>query len=348
MKLSALKLIASFFLAALLSAPAWAANQALPGTLNYVEGQAAIGDQTLDAKSIGSVELQTGETLTTQTGKAEVLLTPGVFFRLGDNSAATMVSPSLTNTEVVLNQGQAMVEVAEIYKQNLLQVQEDGATTQLLKNGLYAFDANNGDVKVFKGEALVQDGDRQVKVKEGHELELRNTGSLKAAKFDKNSFEQSDLYRFSALRSQYLAEANVNEARLYIDGGPDWFGPGWYWDPFFTAYTWIPGGGIFYSPFGWGFYSPLWVGYAPYYAPFYGGGYPYWAAGHRYGPGYAGIHPGHPDYPRSGGPAGPGFRGPSHEASGASHFGVMGQGFHGGMASSGGFHGGGFGGGFHR
>jgi hypothetical protein len=331
MSLSGLKLIASFFLAAVLSAPAWAANPALPGTLNYVEGQANIGEQTLNNKSVGSVELQTGQTITTEAGKAEVLLTPGVFFRLGDNSAATLVSPSLTNTEMALNQGQAMVEVAEIYKQNLLQVQEDGTTTQLLKDGLYAFDANNGDVKVFKGEALVTDGDRQIKVKEGHQLELKNSAVLKTAKFNKNSFEQSDLFRFSALRSEYLAEANVNAARVYYAGGPGWFGPGWYWDPFFTAYTWIPGGGIFYSPFGWGFYSPWFVGYAPYYRPFYGG-YPYWAAAHPFYAGRPGIAPG--------------FRGPSREVASASHFGVMGEGFHGG---GGGFHGGGgFGGGFHR
>ena len=82
-----------------------------------------------------------------------------------------------------------MVEVAEIYKDNLLRVQEDGATTQLLKTGLYGFDANNGDVRVFKGEALVQDGDQNIKVKGGHELDLNNTGNLKTHKFNKSAYE---------------------------------------------------------------------------------------------------------------------------------------------------------------
>ena len=45
--------------------------------------------------------------------------------------------------------------------------------------------------------------------------------------------------------------------------------PGWFWDPYFDAYTWMPWDGIFFSPFGWGFYSP---GFA-YAAPFYGGGF---------------------------------------------------------------------------
>src|SRR5580700_8225768 len=126
MRLSGIKLIASFFLAAILSAPAWGATPALPGTLNYVEGQATIGTDTLSAKSVGSVDLQAGQTISTQTGKVEVLLTPGVFFRLGDDGAATLVSPSLTNTEVALNKGQAMVEVAELYKDNVLRVQQNG------------------------------------------------------------------------------------------------------------------------------------------------------------------------------------------------------------------------------
>jgi hypothetical protein len=323
MRLSKLNLVASFFLTAILSAPLWGATPALPGTLNYVEGQASIASETLNAKSIGSVSLELGQTLTTGSGKAEVLLTPGVFLRVADNSAATMVSPSLTNTEVALDKGQAMVEVAEIHKDNLLRVQEDGATTQLLKTGLYAFDAGSGDVRVFQGEALVQDGERQITVKGGHELDLQAGGNLKTRKFDKKSFEQSDLYRFSNLRSEYLAEANVDAARIYVTGGPGWFGPGWYWDPFFTAYTWIPGEGFLYSPFGWGFYSPGWVGYAGYYGGYYGR-YPY-----GYGRGHARAYVG----PHNSA----GFAGRTGGAPVAHSFGAMGGGFHGG---GGGFHGG--------
>jgi len=335
MRLSRLNWFTSFILAAILSAPAWGATPALPGTLNYVEGQAAVGSEALNAKSIGSVTLQSGQTLTTQTGKAEILLTPGVFFRVGDNSSATLVSPSLTNTEVSLAKGQAMVEVAEIYKDNLLRVQADGVATQLLKTGLYGFDADSGDVRVFKGEALVQDGDRNVKVKGGHELDLNNTtGKLKARKFNKSAYEESDLYRFSNLRSQYLAEANVDAAGRYIGGGPGWYGAGWYWDPFFTAYTWIPGDGMFYSPFGWGFYSPWFVPYSPfYYGRYYAYGYGYAGHARPYYGAHPGGHVGRPGY------AAPHVENGFHSAPspGASHFGVMGGGFHGEGSHSAGF-----------
>ncbi len=61
-------------------APVWASDantkSAVPGTLNYVEGQASIGDQSLNSKSIGNAELEQGQSLVTKKGKAEVLLTP--------------------------------------------------------------------------------------------------------------------------------------------------------------------------------------------------------------------------------------------------------------------------------
>lgn len=332
MRLPRLKTLSGFLLAAVLTAPAWAANTALPGTLNYIEGQATVGDQSLNAKSVGSVELLPGQTLTTGNGKAEILLTPGVFLRVGDNSEVKMVSSNLTNTEADLTKGQATVEVAEIHQYNNLRVGQNGASTQMLKDGLYAFDADHDQVRVFKGEAVVQDNDQNVKMKAGHELDLNQTVKLKATKFDEKAYQMSDLYRFSYLRSEYLAEANVDMARQYYAGGPGWYGPGWYWDPWFWSYTWIPGGGIFYSPFGWGYYSPWLVGYAPYYGYGFRGGYGY------YGRYYAGraIHSpvgrvreggAYASLPRGGersfGVAGPAFRG---------------GGFHSGGFASGGFH----------
>jgi hypothetical protein len=130
--------IGSCFLAALLSAPAWSANSdkrsAVPGTLNYVEGQTSIGNETLNSKDVGSVELGVGQSLDTGNGKAEILLTPGVFLRVGNNSSLKMDSPELTNTKLTLDRGEAMLEVDEIHSQNDIRISQPGATTRVLKN----------------------------------------------------------------------------------------------------------------------------------------------------------------------------------------------------------------------
>src|SRR5262249_9217404 len=153
---------------------------------------------------------------------------------------------------VTVEQGRAMVEVTEIHPENNLRITEDGVTTQLVKNGLYDFDAAQSQIRTFHGKAVVFDGDRQVTLEGGHQVDLNMQGSLKAQKFDKDLYEQSDLYHWSNLRSSYVAEANVDAARVYVsDGyyGPGWVGAGWYWDPWYGTYTFIPANGIFYSPF---------------------------------------------------------------------------------------------------
>src|SRR5258708_34100039 len=100
-----LKAIASLILVAALSAPAFGANPARPGSINYIEGQASIAGQPLDAKAIGSAELQAGPSLDTQIGKKEILLTPGAFFRLRDNKSVTLISPPFTHTETRVDKG---------------------------------------------------------------------------------------------------------------------------------------------------------------------------------------------------------------------------------------------------
>lgn len=362
MKLLQVQGLASLFLAAVLSVPAWGSsaspNSAVPGTVNYVEGQVYVADQPLDHNSIGNTTLEAGQSLNTEKGKAEVLLTPGVFLRAGDDTSVKMITAGLANTELRLMHGHAMVEVSEIYPQNDIRVVEDGVTTRIMKPGLYDFDMQQNQIRVFDGEAMVREreSDRQIELKAGHEMTLAANTPVKPAKFDKKDYESGDLYNWSSLRSSYLAEANVDAAHIVVadgwygpgfwgDGlwGPGWGWGGWYWDPWFSAFTFMPGAGIFYSPFGWGFYSP---GLA-YRAPFYGGHYYHtfnaanvraWGPGQHYATTRAYSHG---VYTGAGAAHGAFHSGPAMAAGGHGGFsggGHGGGGFHGG---GGGFHGGG-------
>jgi hypothetical protein len=282
-----------------------------------VEGSAAIDGRSIGARDVGSAVVDQNQVLSTSQGKAEVLLTPGVFLRLDNNSQLRMASTGLTNTSVELVRGEALVEADALFKDSHITILEHGSTTTLVKNGLYSFNADLARVATYEGEAKVQEDDRSVTVKKGHQV---NVGApLRVAKFDRN--EVDDLYHWSSVRSQYVSEANVSAARTYVVSPGLWAGPGWYWDPYFSAYSFIPGAGFLYSPFGWGFYSP----YAVYGVGFYRGGY--------YGRGFYGgrtvVAP----------PARGVFRGglgvtPLHSNA------FAGSGFRGGF-SGGGFHGGG-------
>jgi hypothetical protein len=80
-----LGLIGNILLIVVLLVPAWSqqanSHTPRPGSINYVEGQASVGAEPLDPNAIGSVDLAKDQFLTTQAGKVEVLLTPGIFLR---------------------------------------------------------------------------------------------------------------------------------------------------------------------------------------------------------------------------------------------------------------------------
>src|SRR5262249_7842150 len=134
-----------------LSIPAKAAMPAHPGMINYVEGNASINGQPITAKDVGTAELNENQVLSTGAGKAEVLLTPGVFLRVGDNSVVRMISAHLTDTNVGLLRGEAMVEVGDVLKENHIGVLVNGATITLEKNGLYDFNIGLPNVRVYDG-----------------------------------------------------------------------------------------------------------------------------------------------------------------------------------------------------
>jgi hypothetical protein len=253
------------------------ANPGQPGTLNYVEGQVSIDGAPMTVHSIGTTTLQPGQSIATKLGRAELLLTPGIYVRVGANSVVKMVSPDLTHTEVALESGKVDVEVDNIYKENDILIDQGGSQAQLLKPGLYAFNTPKATMRVFDGEAAVlpignpQDK-KYVLVKANHKLML-NGEPAKPAHFQKEG-SQDGLYAWSSLRSEYLGEANENVASEYA--GVDGFNPGWFWDPAFSGYTWLPGDGMLFSPFGFGFYSPYYLN---------GGGMIYGRGGYGYGRG---------------------------------------------------------------
>ena len=289
---------------ATLCAPAFGANPARPGTINYIEGSAVVAGQPVSQKSVGTLALDPGQVLSTEQGHAEVLLTPGIYLRLDDDSSVRMISPDLTSTQLALDKGRATVEVDEIHPQNNVQIVDNGVPTQLLKNGLYEFNADKDTARVVSGKAAAREANKWVDIKGDHQLALNDNLPEKVQHFNKDR-AKDELYNWSSLRSEYLSEANGELAGYYGAG----YAPGWYWDPWFYGYTFIGPYG-FYSPFGWDFYPFGYFGY-------YGRGYygrPYY---------HGGIHEG--------------FRRDQHFAGGGFH----GGGFAGGGMRGGGFAGGG-------
>ena len=186
------------------------------GLIHYVEGRAYLGDQQIESKFGEFPDLKENAQLRTEEGRAEVLLTPGVFLRVGDNTAIRMVTNRLIDTRVEFLSGSALVEADELLKDNGVTIVYKDYAIQLEKKGMYRFDSDPPAVRVYDGQAMVLFNGKSEEIKTNHMLEMN--GELKIARFDKDK-STDELYLWSRDRSQYLAMANVAAAQSLNNSG---------------------------------------------------------------------------------------------------------------------------------
>lgn len=246
------------------------------GIIHYLEGRVFLNDQLIESKIGEFPDVKENQQVRTEQGRVEILLTPGVFLRLGENSAVRMITNRLIDTRVDFLSGEALVEADEILKDNGVTIVYKDYSVRLQKTGVYRFDAEAARLRVYEGDALVQVNDKTQEVKDGHSLTM--DGGLQMASFDKKK-DVDDLYLWGAHRSEYIAMANVSAAKTVADSGSYLGGSSWYFNPYYNMYTFLPGFGYgvgygmgYYNPFGYTFWSPYnvygFINTLPYYTPY--------------------------------------------------------------------------------
>lgn len=260
----------SYICATLILTAAFAFGQtvtsARSGTLHYFQGDISLNGEPLQWKVSKFPEVRDGMVLRSGLGRAEVLLTPGVFLRMGENSAIKMLDTRLAATRVELLSGTIAVESEDprmSVKSAPVTLISGDREIRLSKNGFLELSADPAELRVFKGESIVAAAGQNISVRDGHVLAFTDT--LTVAKFDTRSAD--DLYLWARDRSQQLSAASMSTARSLDDSKG-----GWHYNSGLNMYTLVTAGGTSWSPFGYGFYSPGSVG--DYYSPvayWYGG-----------------------------------------------------------------------------
>jgi hypothetical protein len=268
-------------------------TSARSGTLHYFEGEVSIDGAPVQSKVGKFPEVKEQGVLSTTLGRAEVLLTPGVFLRLGENSSIKMLDTRLVSTRVDILSGNVILESDDPQldlKDSPVVVLYKGYEIRIQKHGLLELNSDPGELKVFKGQALVELAsgggiDSRAVVKEGKMIPF--SAALLTEKFDDKVGD--DLYLWARDRSQVMSAANMSSARSLSSSLGSGFGSGfgalspgmgpwnggWYFNPYMDMYTFVPLNGVMFSPFGFGFFSPSTI--YGYYSPttyWYGGGGP--------------------------------------------------------------------------
>lgn len=246
--------------------------KAVAGGVNFVSGDVKLqtpgesGWRPLTTKD----DLKSGDVLRTGSdGRAEILLNPGSYLRLGVNSDFELADASLDDLKLKLFKGSAVVEATGYDGMPVtIAVETPQTRVRIVRTGIYRFNVlptGVTEVAVQKGRALV--GKRPVVLKGGEVARVGADGVGEVAKLDKKSLDELDLW--SKERAKELAKLNSklqsSRTRTLLSAANfGRFGLGgsgvWVFDVRYNCYTFLPFYGSWSSPYG--------SGYGSYYATY--------------------------------------------------------------------------------
>ena len=238
------------------------------GGVNYVEGAVTVERKAgTSGYLIKGDKLDVGDRVSTAAnGKAEILLNPGSYLRLGGNSIFEFKTVSLDDLQLKIRKGSAILEVfaAEEFK-----VSVDTPSTRflLVQTGVFRVDVLNdqrSSLEVWKGSARAAGTEA---IKGGRVATTSGPGSVLVAKFDRGEKDALDIW--SKARSKELAKLSdrlrkddlrAELMRSFL--GHRWnmfssFGL-WVFDPRFGGYCFLPFGYGWNSPYGFGYGHSMW------------------------------------------------------------------------------------------
>jgi len=246
------------------------------GGVNSVIGRVMVTSIGQEARLLTAQDdLSAGDLVSTGMGsRAEVLLNPGSYFRVTENSEFSLADNSLDNLQVRLMKGSAIIEAMGGDGTGLhITVITDQGRFVIVRSGVYRISQQAGSTQlvVRKGRVLIN-GDPTNPIKSGKKLTLTNGASL-VAKLTKGETDDFDIW--SKKRAETLAQANQRfPARAFNNYLAGFNDRNW---PFTSARwgVWVlnPRSGCFtFLPFYYGWSSPYGLDYS-FGAFYYAGNY---------------------------------------------------------------------------
>src|SRR5690349_2678791 len=184
------------------------------GGINAITGQASMhGKGETDWQQLMITDdLQAGDRVRTAgDGRVEILLNPGSYLRVGGNSEVELSDNNLSNLEVRLLRGTAIVEATGVDGVDLnISISTPHTKLAIVRQGLYRLNVVPEDATeliVRKGRVILSD-DSHTKVKGGNKVVFSATAIsvAKLTKEEKKATEKQDVDAWSKQRADTLAK----------------------------------------------------------------------------------------------------------------------------------------------
>jgi hypothetical protein len=129
------------------------------GVIHFFDGAVYLDNQPLESHPGRFPSVPRGAELRTAEGRAEVLLTPAVFLRIGEMSSVRMVANELSDTRVELLAGSAIVDSAEPGAGTSVTLIYKDWSVHFPQKGVYRIDSEPSPrLSVLRGKAEVSTG----------------------------------------------------------------------------------------------------------------------------------------------------------------------------------------------
>lgn len=246
------------------------------GGINAVTGRTGVQSQGSSEWELLTIKdnLEAGDVVKTGIdGRVEMLLNPGSYMRVAENSEFELTNNSLENLEVRLIRGTAIVEATGADDTELMiNITTPHTKMAIVRRGLYRVNVVPGDVTeliVRKGRVLLSDS--QTKVKGGRKLIFSGPTFL-MAKLEKADKEKDAFDNWSKERAETVAQANRkirgrDLSLLMASLNSPWYGFSarssgiWMFNRRFSCFTFVPFFVGWGSPYGSSYSNSFYSGY---------------------------------------------------------------------------------------
>lgn len=127
------------------------------GVVNYFEGDVILNGERLVRNYGAYPRVKEGSDLVTRSGRAEVLLAPSIYLRIGADSSIRMISDDLSDTHVELTGGSAIIDSTAPDSQTtpVTLIFKKDVEVRIAKQGQYRMDSDPPQFRVYQGGAKV-------------------------------------------------------------------------------------------------------------------------------------------------------------------------------------------------
>lgn len=231
------------------------------GYINFVQGNATLENELSEVKSLSEVEkVNAGERVkTSANSRVEILLNPGSYLRLHDNSEVMFLDTSFDNMRVSVLRGIALFEVITT-KEFSIKVITPKFQAELVKSGIYRIEVGNDGnaiLQVRNGLAVVG----STEVNKGKQIAINSNGKIFIEKFDRDNKDEFD--QWSKDRAKSLAKINSKLESKTLRDSLLGYSDKLNWYTSLGLWVYHPGFGYCFLPFGYGWSSPygFWLPY---------------------------------------------------------------------------------------